>query len=382
MHMTATTEAPETEQEISAEPVLRQQKPITLAELGNMVRETHKAADYEDIAVSGVEFDLDANDPQIKFGDVSVPSSKTGLGAWADYFKIPSAYFKRAGEMLGEKAQKEMLEGWQQVAGSSPVRIKYNEAGVLRVGTPSQQTLELLDLIKVVERVLGTDEAQVVRIVDMPTTFAFDVHVPTDYDRAIGGDLRPEQLLEEFDAEHQDDNRKYGDITAGGIGITYNPKLNWAPSIETYLHRLACTNGYRSRDAMLKVDARGQSVEEVLAEVEAAARIAFSRVESEIEHFYRMREERIANPERELLAWGRDFKIPDRVVHQLQTMVPAVLGEHPTRFELVNMATNFANHAQVRDDGTRLKLESVGGSLIHNDAVRCNHCSSMLAEHD
>lgn len=339
-------------------PMQRSTTSITISQLKDDLREKTKGVTYEDLSLDDVGFHLGDADPHFTISGKDIPASDGGLSVWADYFRIPIPYFNRVGETFGVGSQGEILQQWVQ-ATRGAIRVGFNDARILSVHSPSQQTIEPLQLVDVAERVLGTTDAEVVRLIDQPSEFAFDVHVPTGYDQGIGGDL------------------KVGDITAGGVSFTHNRKLNHAPSVETYLYRLECTNGMRSRDAGLKVDARGQSLEEVLAELEAAAELAFSRVERQIQHFYNLREERVENPERALRAFARDYGIPQRSLDALETLAASEeLVDEPTQFDLVNLITNFANDPRIRNDGGRLALERVGGAVILSAEPRCGHCRS------
>lgn len=173
-----------------------------------------------------------------------------------------------------------------------------------------------------------------------------------------------------------------GDLTRGGIRVGMDSKHNLAPWVQPYQYRLACTNGMETMDAGLRVDARGSSVEEVLAEFEAAADRAFRRVEDEIAAFYEMRNQRVANPERTLIRMAQERGLPDRTVVTLAERVPSMIGEDgsASMFDLVNLLTNQANDPRIRNRaGARRTLEQVGGSFVTEHKERCSHCQHALA---
>jgi hypothetical protein len=133
-------------------------------------------------------------------------------------------------------------------------------------------------------------------------------------------------------------------------------------------------------DNGLKIDARGNSVEEVLLELEAAAERAMSRVERDLEHFYAMREERVANPERAIARMAAEHGLSDRLRISLVDSLPSIVGEsgEVTMFDLVNLATNLANDPSLPNWGTRRNLQRFGGQTVTTHVERCNTCSSKL----
>jgi hypothetical protein len=339
----------------------------TIGEFKNYLRERGKDAEIHDVSLHDVQFHLSDANPHFIINGKAVPSSQTGIRAWGDYFGIPTAFFKRVGKDLGLTRQADLLDGFHQLAAGSAVRVAYNDQGLIRVDEPGRQLIEPIQLLDIAGNVLGSEDAEITRVIDTQAEFAFDVRVPESSSYGIGGDP-PE-------------DSRVGDITAGGLGFNYNRKLNHAPSVESYLYRLVCTNGMRRRDPGLRVDARGQTVDEVLAEVNAMAEQAFSRVESDIRHFYDLREVRVSNPERELIAIARDHGIPDRSLNRLTKLASSeALPDNPSRFDIVNMITNLANDPAIRNDGGRLILETVGGSVIEDHSARCGHCHSRVVD--
>lgn len=347
----------------------RQFTPRTLSDLKDEIAGNRATTESVDLPLSEIDFKLDSDDPHFLIRGQKVAYSPTGVTAFGNFLQIPSPFFKRTGRELGVARQGDMLKWFMDTTSSSGVRISYTEAGVQSVTDPERKLIDPLQLVNVAEKVLGTTDAEVVRLIDTPETYAFDVHVPESFDHGIGGD-RPEG------------GREVGDITAGGITIAYDRKRNHAPEVGSFLYRLICTNGMRTEDMGLRIDARGSTVDEVLAELEAMADRAFKRVERQIAHFYQLRDQRVDNAERELIAIAREHRIPDRSLVQLTRQAASnALPDDPTRFDLVNLITNFANDPSIRNDGGRLLLESAGGSVVQDEATRCGHCHSRLVSH-
>lgn len=355
---------------MTADPFPRQFPATTLAEVRAELTERTKDKKFVDTSLADISFHLNEGDPGIELGQsrngdkIVVPSSDTNVGMWADHFNIPAPYFKRVGDVFGLSTQGDMLRDWQQVGGGEPIRVEYNDKGViLGVHKPGRVVVDPIDLVDIAIETLGSEESEVTRLVDMPSEFAFDVHVPASVDLltgyGIGGDP------------------KVGDVTAGGLGYKLNRKLNHAPTIESYLYRLTCTNGMRTVDENLKVDARGRDLDQLLANIAQVSHTAFGRVERMIQHFYNMREEQVENPERLLRRYAHDYKIAPRVLDGLEDLAASdYLPDEPSQFDIINLITNYANSDKVRNDGGRLTLESVGGSVIVAAEPRCHHCKN------
>jgi hypothetical protein len=342
-------------------PVLRDTPTRTISEVKAELAETRKSSTEDDFSLADIHFRFADNNPHFQMGSKLIPASATGINAFASYFQIPTAYLNRVSKDLGIEQAGNELDMWKESAASEAVRVTFNDDHILDIREPGRQLIERGALLDIAASVMGTEQAPIVRLINTQEEFAFDVHVPFDYDRGVGGDV------------------KVNDITAGGIGIHYDAKMNLAPTVERYLHRLACTNGMRRKELGMKVDARGQTVDEVLAEVGALAEQLMSGVESDIRHFYELRERPVDNPERQIIALARDFKIPDRSTKKLLHLASTEeMPDNPSEFDVLNLVTNLANHPEIRNDGGRLLLERVGGGIIADQAARCGHCRQTV----
>jgi hypothetical protein len=360
----------------------------TTADLKDQMRSEESDLITETIPLHDLSFHLDGADvASVKIGKKEVPVGTKGIQAFGDFVGIPSPFFKRVGKEWGLDAQQYLLEKAYTAYPGSAVTIKHGEAQVAGVFEPGREPLDPTRLITVAEKVLGTSEGVVQRVVNDPGEFSFDVHVPFNYDRGLGGD--PDHLLDLpegletrawIEPARGGNGKQVGDVTAGGLRLGVDLKRGLAPWVQPWMMRLICTNGMETTDPGLKVDARGQSVDDVLAEVEAMAQRAFSRVESQIEHFYRLREQKVANPERAIRAIARERGIPNRSMTALMDLAAGEgLPDDPSMFDVVNLVTNLANDPRVRNDGGRLLLERAGGAVINDEAARCGHCLQKVS---
>lgn len=295
------------------------------------------------------------------FGNATVPVTHDGLEQIGAFMGVPRKFLGDLEPDMQQYVLNELL-----VRRPDNLAIRYDDGGVSEVFAPSRVRLEPRQIVESAIKVMG-EESQIVEWkVDSDELF-FDVMVPLDSDRGIGGD------------------RQVGDISRGGLRFLQNRKQNLAPKVNTYVYRLACTNGMVIPDTGLSMDARGNSVEMMLAELELAAEHAFSQVEDQIEHYYRLREQPIeGDVTGAVLRIARERGLPNRTAMRLAERVPAdlsadALGHAPTMFDLVNLITNQANDPALRGrSGPRRELEMAGGTLVQHLTDRCGNCHQSL----
>lgn len=333
---------------------LREPPTTTLEEVRNSMDST--VVDSTDLPMNEVRFNLTQDQPSIVLGDIAeVPSTLDGLKAFGDWVDIPGKFMERIDPELQQHILSHMIHREGGVA-----RVFYTDEGVQEVREPQIKLIRPQQLVDIAMKVTDPKALALEHWVTKDQ-FWLDVIVPEGFDRGVGGDPQ------------------VGDITRGGIRIIQDRKKNLAPSVSELLYRLWCTNGYEIDDASLKVDARGNTVEEVLAEFEAVADRAFRRVEKSIQHLYDMRTQRVENPEREIIRMAEEAHLPSRTVLTLAERVPAQETEEFTTFDLVNLISNQANDPSlINKSGARRKLQQTGGELITIHVERCGHCRAKL----
>lgn len=353
----------EDEQYVQLRPALG----LTLADLLDRVTDGPGAGDdglsVEDVHVRDIEFKLTGNPGTIKLGRLGeVPATPTGIAAFGALFKVPGKFLERFHGDVGASGPQFILENLQQVYGKSAVSVTYTPGGVVKVGEVGRQVVEKEDIVAAAIHAMGTSSAPVVRLVDTPQEFSFDAHVRFNYGQAVGGDTR------------------VNDITAGGLTFGHSIKQNLAPTVGPFWLRQDCTNGMTHRDPGLKIDARGKTAEDVVADLRFCADRAFKRVGGYIKAFYDLRTEEVDNPERVLLAIAEERKIPDRSSRRLLELAATnALPERVTKFDLINLISNLANDPSLmRNDGGRLILERAAGAEIVAHEARCRQCQHKV----
>ncbi len=334
---------------------LREAPTATLADILDSVETGHPA---RTTTISSDEVVLDFTEESvIRLGNIEVPATKEGKQAFADRFGVPSAFLFRQDEEFQQIILRGLLDRFHDAT-----TFAFTDEGVIEARDPRTETIPVSRLVGKVTKVMG--EKSLVRDFWADAQdFRLDVIVPDGHEAVYG-------------------DRKVGDFSQAGLRIMQDRKHNLAPSVQPYQYRLACTNGMTTRHDGLKIDARGSTVEQVLAEFEAIADLAFRQAQDDMETFYALRSQKVDNPERMLIRLASDAGLPQRTVARLAESVP--LFEQETEdgvlsmFDLVNVITNQANDPSVKRAGTRLALEAAGGSVVSEHSERCHACQSRL----
>lgn len=311
----------------------------------------------EALSVNASDIRVRHEDDVIVVGTREVPCNEEGMIALGNWLDVPTPFLKRIDNDLKEHLLNTLLH-----RAPHPVVAKVGEGGLRQLKEPNNKDIEPRRVVEIASHVIGW-ESPVVEWDRNLEMFRFDVVVRDNAEFGIGGD------------------RSVNDLTKGGLRFGQDIRRNLAPFVQPFTYRLVCTNGMEIRDDGLKVDARGGSVDEVLAELEAAAQRAFARVESDITHFYEMRNSRVANPERHLARLAGERGLSDRATMRLINRLPSVVDGDSgttTMFDLTNLITNAANDPAVTRWGARREFQSFGGHLVSSVVDRCNVCSSRL----
>jgi hypothetical protein len=306
-----------------------------------------------------IEVALDNETPSITFGEHEVPATKESVAALANFFKVPIKFLER----VEADERQFIMERRIERSDEQDLTINWREGGILDVLKSGQRRIPAEAIVETAIKVMP-EESLVIEAWSDPDDFRLDVVVPADFDHGIGGD------------------RKLGDLTRGGLRFGQNRKQNLAPTVQKFMYRLRCTNGMEIPDLGMKIDARGDSVEEILIALEEAAQIGYDAIGAEIESFYAMRAEKIDKDVTGVLRRvAQESGLPDRTVGNLEDHLSQHLepGEDPSMFDLINTITNLANHESLENRrGPRRQLQVAGGAIIGSHTERCNLCHRSL----
>lgn len=327
------------------------------------------------VTTEGIEITLTGDSPKIDLGGKvgEVPVEQRAVVALGNFCNVPTPYIKRIHKSDPDLAEHTLRHLLSRMADTAAVHVR--DGRVERITETGKRHIQPAEIVESIANVIDWD-AELTRLVNEPHEFAFDVVVPDDFDKGIGGDKKVHLLDPGTDSRPA--RKKVGDITKGGVRVGLDIKHNLAPWVQPYFFRLWCTNGAESRDDGLRIDARGMDVDDVLQEFGFVATRAFNRVEEAIKHYYDLRSIKVDNPERELRRIAVEGGLPSRsLVHLINLAPSTALPDEPTMFDVVNLVTNLANSPAVRRDGGRVTLEQVGGGVISDHAARCGHCKHV-----
>jgi hypothetical protein len=347
---------------------IREEPTTTLADISDRL-DTR----LQTMAVNTADISIDPDAAEIRLSDgISVPVTADSLTALGGFIQVPTPFQNR---LLADSSTDLLVTIYNELLrrSHSNVHVRYGDSGIVSVRNPDAKTIEPRRIIEVAANVISP-EAPVLVFDNTPDNFALDVIVPAGFDRGVGGDRNIEFLGRSGEPQ-------VGDISHAGLRFTQDVKHNLAPQVQPLVYRLVCTNGMEIEDKALAIDARGNTVEELLLHLEAAAQRAFDRVERDIEHFYAMRFDRVQNPDRLVARLAHENGISDRMLVALIDAVPGMNpanGEYISEFDVVNLFTNMANNPAIRRAGARRQLQRVGGSIAIDHAQRCGTCQSKL----
>lgn len=351
------------------------QRPLDGSTLGDVAKHyatlsdqtTLLAADFTTIA-----FDLEGT-TQVMHVEVAGARGKaktkdvvlgpSGVQTMSDHLGIPAKFVARQdpdfqvlllNEMRNREKNKDLL-----------LRVG-DDDGLVGVESPDAKVITPAQMVDVALKVLPKD-APVVERFDTSRVFGLDVIVPDNH-TSIGGD------------------RQVGDLTKGGVRFFRDVQHGSAPQVSTFLHRLVCTNGMTVTEETDKVSFKGNTVPEILAELEAAAQRCFARAEATIDHFYDLRSQRMetAAGQAMLRRMVKEQRLPvaDRRLLELEEVLGTIAdeqGDEFSAFDVVNLVTNEANHPTlVNRMPQRHRLQSGGGQVVTEHVTRCGHCQSRL----
>jgi len=175
------------------------------------------------------------------------------------------------------------------------------------------------------------------------------------------------------------DNRPMNDITHGGLRLHAFSATDESPCVQTYLHRLVCSNGLTIDEPELQVKLKGNTVPEILAELETVAQQLMSNMPERLEAYRHLADVPIVgNLEQFVYQVGRERGLGSRVMDRVMLLIND-LPINPTLYDVTQIFTQIAGEGVTRT--TRLRLQNLGGQFVsdtHNMLDRCNQCARPL----
>lgn len=172
-----------------------------------------------------------------------------------------------------------------------------------------------------------------------------------------------------------------GDITHAGIRFNMYPSaILQAPRLQTYMHRLVCSNGMAVDEPEFGVTLRGNTIDEIMQELEVAASRLMENMPTRLEAYRNSAEVPI---EGDLALFIHQYSaergLPAKMASRVMDNLP-LLGDNPTAYDVTQLYTGLANDESLRYS-TMIKMQEAGGNLALNSAEvthRCSHCERII----
>lgn len=304
----------------------------------------------------------DASSVAVRGEDREFPFDEAAERAIADFLGIPKHYLAKCPSDL--KAVN--VNAWLQSKEDSAAMLSVINGGIVGVHGPDVKILPPARVAHAISNVIDGD-AEVVQVIrdshrlhiDIKTANAIEVPNPN---RVHG---RPE----------------VGDITHGGIRVLTCPDEARPPSVQGYFHRLWCSNGATTRQQSGLISLKGLTVDEVLLEMEEAARLVLSGLDNRLEEIAHMAQVAApGNPTSFAHQLGREYRLGPNVMNRVIDRVN-LLPQDASVYDVQQAFTEVANRNVPY--ATMMRLQELGGDLaFHTDHVvhRCHACERLLPE--
>ncbi len=333
---------------------------MLVGDLKNHLSRVHERSLQTSLAE--IEVDPEARSVRLSSGE-EFPLDEQAERSLSNYLGISKAYLAKCPPDL----KSHNLNYWLQRRGHAAAVVEATDDHWVTIHKPG---LLILPLARVADIITGTlDPAfEVVSLIRNDTRFQIDV--ATNHQIEVDPDDRI------------DDRRQVGDITRGGIRIMSNPTEVQAPVVQTYLHRLVCTNGLVSSEDEGTIQLKGHTIDDIFVEMEAACRRVLGDLDTKLAEYAALATQfPPGSPVRFAYQIGRERGLTKRVMDRIMERVN-ILPDDATIYDVLQVFTELANSGTVNYT-TMIKLQGIGGELAFDTETithRCGTCERILPE--
>lgn len=263
--------------------------------------------------------------------------------------------------------------------------------GIETMHDPDKTVVTMPEVAGVISRVFDAGD-QIVNLHSDPDVFLADVMVGSSIevpgnglgDRPNADGILSLPMTDEDTAlvlpEEVRREARVFDITHGGVRVVAYPNQAKAPVVERYFNRLICTNGLTMPVADARVTLRGNTVEEVIADMERAAEHLLGSMDEALERYAALSDiPVVGNVAAFIQQVGIEAGIPAKLIQQAITYAGGAgllrEGAAPTSYDVMNILTSIANNDSVRFS-TRNRLQALGGLFVAQGQRLMERCSS------
>lgn len=293
----------------------------------------------------------------LSLGEDTFPLDDVVERALASYLKIPYSYLSTCSPDFKATT----LKYWRDQHTGADTVLDLVDGSIVSIHSVDQLTIPIRRVVQVADRVF--DPNAEVR------------HQYLDEQRLHLDVTTPGHQVEVLSPVH----RQVGDVTEGGLRFLAYPNQTKAPSVGAYLERLVCTNGMTTQERHGQISLRGRTVEEVIEEMEGAARRMLSSLDDRLQTYAATANEPIpGNRQAFAHQLAREANLSRTVLDAVMELVNQ-LPEDATLYDMNQVFTSVAN----TDVGyaTRTRLQTLGGSMAFEPeriVARCTTCQHLL----
>lgn len=313
------------------------------------------------VSDSGHNYQVASDDGTLR----QFPLDEVNLKSLAKHLGLNSVYLGKCPGPL--KATN--LNFWLAAGEYTDVALHIAHGGIQSFYNPDTLVVPVEEVVRIAARVFDADDDVVDfrRSADMfkldITSPRFEVNVPGNgmLDRPTYGS-------------------NVGDITEAGLRFLAYADPKKPPRVSAFMNRLVCTNGMEVSEESDVVNIKGQSVHEVIAEMESAARSAMAMLPVHLENL--ADSARILVPGSTLAfirQVGHENNVPERIISKALDLAAGNSERAWSLYDVVQLFTSIAN-GLITNTST-MKLQRLGGMMVTEGermVARCSSCERVL----
>ena len=305
-----------------------------------------------------------------------IPFDEVAERSLAKFLGIDAKYLSKCPSDL--KAQN--VNYWLNKADDALASFVFNQHGVETICAEDTQMIAATQLAPLIERVFPHD-AQVVKLHTSSDVISMDIVLPDTFITVPGNGMgdRPDEdgnLVVEVGEGFTRTVPNVWDISHGGIRVTAFPNKNKAPEVTRYFHRLVCTNGMTLDVPDANITLRGNTVEELLGEMERGMNELLQTMPTALQKYQDTASMEVpGNPLAFIRQVGQEHGIPARIINQALAYAGASGMErgNTTSYDVLNIFSRLARHSRASSQN---RLMQSAGRMVMGGRTFLNRCGS------
>jgi hypothetical protein len=276
------------------------------------------------------------------------------------FLKINTGYLKKCPPEL----QQQNVNFWLDRNNDSDAIFHFVNRSLRGIYPPSRKIIPIAKILDIVNNVfVGGDEVK---------TFSMD-------EKMLHLDVVSNALSVEVPGHGTQERPHVGDITYGGLRWIIYLQEQKPPEVETYFNRLLCTNGASRPEVERRISLAGNSVDDVLNQLEATANILMNEMPDRLASYRHSAEIPIPGDVAQFAyQLGRENNLSQRIMDRVMAEL-ALLPQNPSVYDITQIFTSVANEDVTFQN--RLRLQRIGGQLSLDTETtlhRCAACERLL----